>query len=341
MKAAKKIGQQTIAFANPPVISGASSIVGPKEGKGPLGKQFDTVLPDTLYGEQTWEKAERKMLRETCQTAIKKAGLTIHDIDFMMAGDLLNQIISANFTARDLGIPFLGLYGACSTMFEGISIGSMLIDGGFANYVLTAASSHYDTAERQYRFPTEMGVQRAPTAQWTVTGAGAVVIGTQGSGPAVTHVTVGKVIDLGISDVNDMGSAMAPAAADTIIRHFRDTGRSPADYDLIFTGDLAGIGRALTEQLAKKAGYDLSKNYTDCGILIYDPSQDTHAGGSGCGCSAVVFTGFLLKEIMAGRFRRVLGVGTGALLSTTSSFQGETIPGIGHAVAIDAYNPGG
>ncbi len=332
----KKTGQQTITFHNPPVFRGNASVAGPKEGQGPLGRTFDVVLSDTLYGEETWEKAERKMLAGACQLAIKKAGLTAADIDFMMAGDLLNQLISANFTARDLGIPFIGLYGACSTMFEGIALAAMLVEGGFADHVLAAASSHYDTAERQYRYPTEMGVQRPLTSQWTVTGAGAAVIGHQGTGPVITHVTIGKVIDLGIKDPNDMGSAMAPAAADTIIRHFRDTGRKPSDYDLIITGDLAAVGRALAEQLVKQAGYDISENYTDCGILIYDPAQDTHAGGSGCGCSAVVLNGYLVKEIMAGKFKRVLGIGTGALLSPVSNLQGESIPGIGHAVVIEA-----
>lgn len=341
MVAVKKLGKQTIAFTNPPVITGSASIVGPKEGQGPLGREFDIVTQDSLNGEQSWEKAERKMLKQGSELAIQKARLTSTDIDFMMAGDLLNQLISSNFTARDLGIPFIGLYGACSTMFEGMALGSMLIDGGFANNVLTAASSHYDTAERQYRFPTEMGVQRPLTAQWTVTGAGAVVLSSRGKGPAITHITIGKVIDLGITDANDMGSAMAPAAADTLIQHFKDTGRKPSDYDLIFTGDLAAIGRALTEQLVKQAGYDLSKNYTDCGILIYDPTQDTHAGGSGCGCSAVVLTGYLLKKILSGKYKRILGVGTGALLSPVSTMQGESIPGIGHAVVIDGYMLGG
>lgn len=337
MTATKKLGKQTLALMNPPIIVGTNSVVGPKEGQGPLAHSFDLVLADSLNGEDTWEKAERKMLKTCCQKAVEESGLTPQDIDFMMAGDLLNQIISANFTARDLGIPFIGLYGACSTMFEGMALGSMLVDGGFANHVLVAASSHYDTAERQYRFPTEMGVQRTLTAQWTVTGAGGVVLAGSGTGPAVTHVTIGKVIDLGVKDPNDMGSAMAPAAADTMISHFIDTGRQPSDYDLIVTGDLAAVGRALTEQLVKQAGYDISKNYTDCGILIFDPSQDTHAGGSGCGCSAVVLTGYLLKEMKKGKYKRILGIGTGALLSTTSSMQGESIPGIGHAVVIDAY----
>jgi stage V sporulation protein AD len=341
LAATKKLGKQTIAFESPPIISGAASIVGPKEGQGPLGKYFDVVMPDSLNGEQTWEKAERKMLKTSCNNAIQKAGLKCQQIDFMMAGDLLNQIISANFTARDLEIPFIGLYGACSTMFEGIAIGAMLIDGGYAENILTAASSHYDTAERQFRFPTEMGVQRSLTAQWTVTGAGAVVLSGYGTGPAVTHATVGKVVDLGVDDANDMGSAMAPAAADTITQHFRDTGRSPGDYDLIVTGDLASMGGQLIQKLVKQAGYDISGNYTDCGNLIYHSSQDTHAGGSGCGCSAVVLTAYLIKKIVEKKYKRILVIGTGALLSPTSNLQGETIPGIGHAVVIDSYSLGG
>ncbi len=338
MVATKKIGKQTVQFANPPVLLGTAAVVGPKEGRGPLGNSFDHVWEDTLSGEKTWEKAERKMLMEVCERVLKKLRMKPDMIDYMMAGDLLNQIISANFTARALGIPFIGLYGACSTMFEGLALGSMLVDGGFANHVLTAASSHYDTAERQFRFPTELGTQRLPSAQWTVTGAGSALLSGQGTGPLITHATMGKVTDLGIKDVNDMGSAMAPAAADTMIQHFKDTGRTPKDYDLIITGDLAAIGRSLTEQLVKQAGYDISNNYTDCGVLIYDPAQDTHAGGSGCGCSAVVLGGYLIKELLAGKIKRVLGIGTGALMSPVSTLQGESIPGIGHAVVIDAWN---
>ncbi|KNZ70786.1 stage V sporulation protein AD [Thermincola ferriacetica] len=340
-RAVKKLGKQTFQLANPPVIVGAAAIVGPKEGQGPLGNIFDLVLPDTLAGEKTWEKAERKMLKDAVNMALQKANLTTKDIDFFMAGDLLNQIISANFTARDLGIPFIGLYGACSTMVESLCLGSMLIDGGFANNVAVAASSHYDTAERQYRFPTELGVQRPPSAQWTVTGAGAMVVSGTGIGPAVTHVTIGKVIDLGIKDANDMGSAMAPAAADTIVAHFKETTRQPSDYDLIISGDLASIGHSLTIQLVKQAGYDMSKNFTDCGILIFDPSQDTHAGGSGCGCSAVVLSSYILGQMKAGKYKRVLAIGTGALLSPTATLQGESIPGVAHAVVMDAYSLSG
>ncbi len=336
--ATKKLGQQTLKFANPPRVASSAAIVGPKEGAGPLGNTFDRVMPDTLDGEQTWEKAERKMVKDAVNTALQKASMTKNQIDFFMAGDLLNQIISSNFAARDLGVPFIGLYGACSTMVEGMCVGSIVIDGGFANNIAIAASSHYDAAERQYRFPTELGTQRPPSAQWTVTGAGSMVIGSNGIGPAITHATIGKVIDLGIKDANDMGSAMAPAAADTIITHFKDTGRQPSDYDLIITGDLASIGHSLTMQLVKQAGYDISQNYTDCGILVFDPSQDTHAGGSGCGCSAVVLSSYIMAQMKSGKYKRILAVGTGALLSPTSSMQGESIPGIGHAVVLDAYS---
>lgn len=331
----KRVGKQTVQFEFPPSILAMASVVGPMEGKGPLGDKFDKVAEDNLYGEQSWEKAERKMMKEAVQTALSKAGLELGQINYLLAGDLLNQIISANFAARDLGIPLIGLYGACSTMFEGLALGAMLIDGGYATNVAIAASSHHDTAERQYRYPTELGVQRPMSAQWTVTGAGAAMLGDSGSGPVITHATIGKVVDLGITDAADMGSAMAPAAASTICQHFRDTGRTPEDYDLIISGDLASVGKALTQQLAAKENYDLTKNYTDCGVLIYDSAQDTHAGGSGCACGATVFGSFILEEMKAGKYKRVLAIGTGALLSPTTALQGETIPGIAHAVAVE------
>lgn len=331
----KKTGQQTYQLANPPVIIASATIVGPKEGEGPLANTFDKVLEDTYYGEKTWEKAERKVLQESIELALQKGGLTPQQVDFMLAGDLLNQTVSANFAASKLGIPFLGLYGACSTAYEGMALGSILVDGGFAATVVAAASSHYGTAERQYRFPTEQGSQRPMYAQWTVTGAGAFLLSRTGVGPRVTHITIGKVMDMGVKDPADMGSAMAPAATDTIVRHFQDTGRGPADYDLIVTGDLASVGKAITVELAKQQGYDLSANYTDCGILIYDASQDVHAGGSGCACSAVVTGGHLLQEMAEGRYKRILGVGTGALLSPLTVQQGESIPCIGHGVVIE------
>lgn len=335
MAAPKKNGMQTVCFEKPPVIIATASIVGYLEGEGPLGKTFDLVVNDTYYGEKSWEKAEQRMMLETMQKAMEKAGLQVKDIDFMLAGDLLNQIITANFTARVLGIPFLGLYGACSTMYEGMALGAMLIDGGFAEKVLVCSSSHYSTAERQYRFPTEMGNQRPMTAQWTVTGTGAAVLAREGSGPVITHATVGKVVDLGQGDAQNMGAAMAPAAADTITCHLQDTARQPDYYDLIITGDLGAYGKKLAEKLVTQYGYDISDRYTDCGILIYSAAQDVHAGGSGCGCSAVVTCGYLMESLRSGKYKRLLGIGTGALLSPCSVQQGETVPGIGHAVAIE------
>ncbi|MCG9968840.1 stage V sporulation protein AD [Pelotomaculum terephthalicicum JT] len=326
---------QTVYFEKPPVIIASASIVGYLEGEGPLGKTFDQVVNDTYYGEKTWEKAEQRMMLETMQKALEKAGLQVKDIDYMLAGDLLNQIITANFTARVLGIPFLGLYGACSTMYEGMALGAMLIEGGFAEKVLVGSSSHYSTAERQYRYPTEMGNQRPMTAQWTVTGAGAAVLAREGSGPVITHATIGKVVDLGQGDAQNMGAAMAPAAADTITCHLKDTARQPDYYDLIITGDLGSYGKKLAEQLVTQDGYDISDRYTDCGILIYSAAQDVHAGGSGCGCSAVVTCGYLMESLKTGKYKRLLGIGTGALLSPCSVQQGETVPGIGHAVVIE------
>lgn len=331
----KKLGSQTYRLENPPVILSTASMVGPKEGEGPLGLYYDLVINDSLYGEVTWEKAESKMLIDVVTAALAKVKLTPADMDLLLGGDLLDQIITTNYAARQLAIPFLGLYGACSTMAEGMALGAMLVDGGFAQRVVNAASSHYDTAERQYRFPTEFGAQRPPTAQWTVTGCGSAVIGANGQGPRITHVTIGKVVDMGVKDANDMGSAMAPAVADTIQVHLSDTGRKPEDYDLIISGDLGIMGKTMTQQLLSEKGLDVSANFTDCGVLVYDPAQDTHAGGSGCGCSASVISSYIMHEIIGGRFNRVLFVGSGALLSPLATQQGESIPGIGHAVVIE------
>jgi len=336
LAAPKKIGLQTVYFQTPPVIIAAASIVGPMEGEGPLSKYFDKILSDTYYGEKTWEKAEQRLMQDAMKKALQKANLQEKDIDFILAGDLLNQIVTSCYTARAMSIPFLGLYGACSTLYEGMAIGSMLIDGGFADRVMVAVSSHYSTAERQYRFPTELGVQRPMTAQWTVTGAGAALLAREGSGPVITHATIGRVIDMGEGDPQDMGAAMAPAAADTIKRHFLDTGRSPDHYDLIITGDLGAYGKILAEKLMNQNGYEVSERYTDCGILIFSGSQDVHAGGSGCACSAVVTCGYLLEQLKSKKYKRIIGIGTGALLSPCSIQQGETIPGIGHAVVFEA-----
>lgn len=339
MAGPKKQGQ-TVTFQYPPVIIATATAVGAKEGRGPLGNTFDKVIEDPYHGEKTWEKAERRYLEDAVNTALAKAGLKPEEVDFFLAGDLCNQITASGFTARQLGIPFLGLYGACASFFEGLALGAMLVDGGFADRVLVAASSHCCTAERQFRFPTEQGVQRSMTAQWTVTGAGAAILarpGTGGSGPVITHATVGRVIDLGIGDPSDFGSAMAPAAADTIISHFRDTARGAAAFDMVITGDLGHYGRSVAAKLLQDHGYDPGGKFEDCGILIYDRAkQDTHAGGSGCGCSAAVFCGHLMQGLQQKKINRLLGVGTGALLSAITSKQGETIPAIGHGVVVQA-----
>lgn len=334
--AEKKMGLQTVKFKNPPSIVSTASIVGPKEGEGPLREYFDLIISDDLYDEDSWEKAESKMAREAVRMALEKIGMTPDRVDYLFEGDLLNQITSSSFAARDLKIPFFGLYGACSTMTESLSLAAMITDGGYSDYAIAATSSHFSSAERQFRFPLELGNQRPPTAQWTVTGAGAAVVGRSGEGPYITYVTTGRVMDFGIKDANNMGAAMAPAAADTIIRHFKDTGFKPQDYDLIISGDLGQIGRQLTIDMVKENGYDISQNFTDCGIEIFDSDrQDVHAGASGCGCSAVVFCGYLYNQIKKGNIKRLLIMSTGALLSPTSTQQGESIPGIAHAVAIE------
>lgn len=332
----KKLGGQTVKFDNPPKIIATYSIVGPKEGQGPLSQHFDQILDDDTLGKESYEKAESQMMFTAVSEALKKAKLNENDIDYLFSGDLLNQIISSSFAAREFSIPFFGLYGACSTMSESLSLASIIMDGGFAKYVVATTSSHFSSAERQFRFPLEYGSQRPQTAQWTVTGSGAVVLGHEGNYPEVTYVTTGKVKDFGQKDANNMGAAMAPAAVDTIVNHFKDTGRNPSDYDIIATGDLGVIGRELADKLIEEFGYDIRKQHIDCGEIIFDnEKQKTEAGGSGCGCSAVVFTGYLYKKLMKKEVKKVLLVSTGALMSTTSSLQGETIPGIAHAVAIE------
>lgn len=334
----RRVGKGTIAFANPPVILGAAAVTGPMEGQGPLAGEFDHVFPDLYCGQDSFEKAERELLLSACRTAMQKARVTPAEIDCFLCGDLLNQIISSSFAAVALGIPYLGLYGACSTCAEGLALGAMLIDGGYARRALVACSSHNCTAERQYRYPVEYGGQRKPYAQWTVTGAGAAVLAVAGLGPRVTHATIGKAVDRGIKDPYNQGAAMAPAAVDTIIRHLLDTRRTPADYDRIATGDLARFGQMIARDLAAaEGGFTLGANYVDCGVLIYDPErQDVHSGGSGCGCSAVVTYGHFLREMERGRLRRLLLVATGALLSPTSFQQGENIPAVAHGVVIEA-----
>lgn len=335
MAAPKKRGMQTIVFDNPPCLTSWASIVGPKEGEGPWGNSFDVRLNDNLLGEKTWEKAESKLLQDTVSLALSKRGFEIDDVEVFLAGDLLNQLASANFAARTLNIPFLGLYGACSTMAESLIVGAMILDGGFCERVIAATSSHHYSAERQYRFPVEQGVQRSLTAQWTVTGSGAVVLEKGVLGPKIKSATIGKIVDRGQDDANNMGAAMAPAASDTIKMHHLDLNLQPDYYDLVITGDLGSVGAALVRQLFNRDGLVPKPNYSDCGILIFDEKQDVHAGGSGCGCSAVMLCGPLLAKMQRGELNKLLFVATGALMSPTTTFQGETIPCIAHAVAIE------
>lgn len=331
----KRLGPQTVKFDNPPSIISASSIVGQKEGKGPLARYFDEILEDELWGEKTWEKAESKILRETINKVISKANKTNSDINYILAGDLLDQCISTNYAIRESNIPFFGLYGACSTMSESLSLAAMLIDGGYADNIISATSSHFCSAEKQFRYPLELGSQRSPTSQWTVTGSGASLVSSSGNGPYITHVTTGKIIDMGIKDSSNMGCAMAPAASDTIFRHFEETGSIPSDYDMIVTGDLGYIGMEILDELLINLGCRVSDKLHDCGVMIFDrDQQDTHAGGSGCGCSASVFNGYLYQELTNGTLNRILLVSTGALMSPTSIQQGESIPSIAHAVTI-------
>ena len=331
----KKRGRQTVALAHPPAVAGFASVVGKKEGDGPLADTFDFISQDDTFGEKSWEKAESAMQKLALAAALNKAGLSASSLDYILAGDLLNQCIGTGFAVRGQDVPFYGLYGACSTMAESLSLAALLLDGGFGAYAAAMTSSHFCSAERQYRTPLEYGGQRTPTAQWTVTGSGCVILAREGDGPRVTHVTAGRIVDKGIKDANNMGAAMAPAAYETIKAHLQDMGRRPSDYDLILTGDLGSLGKEILLDLFHRDGVELP-NLADCGVLIYDAqAQDVHCGGSGCGCSAVVLTGLLLNGLQEGRWSRLLFCGTGALLSPTSTQQGESIPCICHAVALE------
>lgn len=331
----KHIGKQTIVLSSPPSILGHACTVGKKEGEGPLKDSFDLINEDSFFGEKTWEKAESAMVKGTVSLALDKASLSPGDIDYLFAGDLLNQCTGSTFGIRDLNIPFFGVYGACSTMAESLSLASLMLDGDFCQHTMASTSSHFCSSERQFRFPLEYGGQRPPTSQWTVTGAGAIVLAKDGQGPYITHITPGKIIDAGITDANNMGAAMAPAAYDTLKTHFEDLSLSPSDYDLIVTGDLGLVGSEILKDFFKKDKMDISKNYNDCGLMIFDrESQDVHSGGSGCGCGASVLCGYILNGMREGRWNKVLFAATGALLSPTTTLQGESIPSICCAVAI-------
>ena len=325
----------TVFFKNEPRITSFAAICGSKEKVGILGEYADITLEDDMYAESTFEKAECKMLTNAISLAIKKGGYEERDIDVLFSGDLLNQIISASFAARDYDFPFLGMYSACSTMSESILMGAAMVNAGYCNRVVAATGSHFASAERQYRFPLEQGTTRPPQAQWTVTGAGGCVIANEAKGIKVVSGTMGKVVDYGVTDVNNMGAAMAPAASATLIQHFIDTNTSPEDYDLILTGDLGALGSRILKDLTWEKGFDISSNHVDCGEIVYKVIEREFQGGSGAGCSATVLNSYILTKMNAGLYRRILFAATGALLSTVSSGQGESIPCISHAVQLE------
>ena len=329
-------GNQTFVFDCAPAIAARASIAGPKEGKGPLGDEFDVVLEDDLLGMKSWELAEGEMVRRAVEMAARRANLPLDQVQLMISGDLNNQIIASSFAARALGIPFLGQYGACSTFVQSLVLGAALICGGFVENAACCASSHFCTAERQFRFPLEMGTQRPPQASWTATACGCALLTRGGGALRVAAGTVGRVVDLQIRDANHMGAAMAPAVYDTIAAHLSDMGRTSADYDLIATGDLGWIGRNLLMELFQRGGVDMPEaRLIDCGNSLFYQEQDAHAGGSGCGCVAAVSCGWLMRRIESGELRRVLIAGSGAMLSPTSTQQGESIPSISYAVCIE------
>ena len=337
----QRLGKYTTRLDSSPSLLSFASVVSKKEGEGPLAGYFDTVCDDTAFGEQTWEKAESRMQKDAVGRALEKAGLSAAEIDYILAGDLLNQCISSTYGLRDLGIPFFGLFGACSTMAESLCLSGMLVEGGLAQRAAAVTSSHFCSAERQFRFPLEYGGQRTPTSQWTVTGAGAAILGKKAMPPYLRAVCIGTIEDMGVKDMNNMGAAMAPAAAATLSRFFEDTCTGPDNYDLILTGDLGQVGSALLCELLAREGYQIGGKHNDCGLMIYDrEKQDVHAGGSGCGCSASVLCAWALPRLREGSLQDLLFVATGALMSPTSVQQGESIPGIAHLVHLSALpNP--
>ncbi len=341
----KMAGKQSIIFQNPPYIISGSSVAGKKESEGPLGQLFDMVWEDPMLGKDSWEEAESELMKEAAQKAIQKAELKNTDIRYLIGGDLLGQLIATSFGVAELNIPMFGVYGACSTMGESMSIGAILVEGGFADKVIALTSSHFAGAEKQFRFPLDYGNQRPYSASWTVTGSGAVIISSQPAGKkangeadiCITGITTGKIVDYGIKDSMNMGAAMAPAAFETIKQNFEDLGVKPDYYDKIITGDLGYVGKNILIELLNEKDYDISKNHMDCGIEMFDKEkQDTHAGGSGCGCSAITFTAYIMKQLKEKAWKRVLFVPTGALLSQVSFNEGNTVPGIAHAVMVES-----
>lgn len=334
---AKKITRNTFLMETPPTIHSFAGIVGKKEGEGPISGFFDEIEEDAYFGQKTWEQAESELMKRTVLKAMSKGGLSSENIDYMFAGDLLNQCISSTYGLRDLGIPLFGIYGACSTMSEGLALSALMTDSGLGGNIIAATSSHFCTAERQFRFPLSYGSVRPPTAQWTCTASGAAVVSPKTTSPFIRAVTIGKIVDMGVTDANNMGAAMAPAAAYVIKTFLQDTSMSPADFDAIITGDLGTVGSKLLLELLRSDGIDIADRHRDCGVMMFDiEEQDVHAGGSGCGCSASVLCGYFLPKIRSGELKNILFCATGALMSTTASQQGESIPSISHAVFISA-----
>lgn len=340
----KMVGKQSILFKNPPCIIAAASIAGKKEGEGPLGSLFDVIQEDPLLGKKSWEEAESELIREAADKVLEKANLKSEDIRYLVGGDLLGQLIATSFGVVELEIPMIGIYGACSTMGEAMTVGAMLVEGEFADRVLAITSSHFAGAEKQFRVPLDYGNQRPYSASWTVTGSGAVIIANRSCAKqdnkepliVIKGVTTGKIIDFGLKDPMNMGAAMAPAAFETIKQNFEDLGVQPSYYDKIITGDLGYVGKNILIDLLKEKNYDISNNHMDCGIEIFDKdNQDTHAGGSGCGCSAITFASYILKQLKDRTWKRVLFIPTGALLSQVSYNEGNTVPGIAHAVIVE------
>lgn len=335
-------GKYTLMFDQSPSVIGFAAVVSKKESEGPLANWFDIINEDSHFGQSSWEKAESLMQQQAAERALHKCHLTAKDVQYAFAGDLLNQCIGSSYGLRSLGIPFFGLFGACSTMIESLILSGLFVEAGAAQHTLAVTSSHFCSAERQFRFPLEYGGQRTPNSQWTVTGSGAAVVGQNSMPPYLRAFTAGSIEDKGQKDMNNMGAAMAPAAAQTLNRFFRDTLTGPDNYDLIVTGDLGLVGSALLEELMQREGYDIRQKHADCGLMIYDrEKQDVHAGGSGCGCCASVLCSYLLQNMRQGKINELLVIATGALMSTVSSQQGESIPGIAHLVHLSTKPKGG
>lgn len=338
VKTLKKRYGNTILFSEPPSIISHAAVAGKKEGEGPLANEFDLISEDDYFGKDSWEAAESSLQNKASMLALDKANLKTGEIDFVISGDLQNQCTATHYSMRLIPVPFLGIYGACSTICEAISLSAMLVSSGYGKNILCGTSSHFCSAEKQFRFPLEYGSIRTPVSQWTVTASGFCVVSENHSPYRITHATIGRIIDKGITDINNMGGAMAAAAADTIITHFKDTGRNPSDYDLILTGDLGAVGSDLLKDILNKQGYDIYSYHQDCGMMIFDKTQDAHAGGSGCGCCASVLCGHILNEFERGNLKRIAVIATGALMNPTTVLQGESIPGIAHLITIEKYS---